>query len=354
MIASSRLLQRAFSVFYTTDPTLRRVFGQHLVSLAIENGVMPSTPMALAVAAATLNDAGREDLGHALSTVAREVLTRVGDRRSEVPARLALDLFADVWVPSLFVSIARVKDDVLAGRRQLDLEYAARAASGYLRLGVYAGLPLAQLVGAQREWSEWLDPLQALPGHGLLRLNLHLVRAFAGETPALPSPAEDDPRSNLGAVEALTRGMLEAHFGEPSAALDALDLARSVQPYLSSHWHLVLLRQFHALAAAHGPRGPEILGEALSALQHWASLSPENFAHRLALIEAELARREGAGPEAYTRAAELAARGGWLHDLGLVHERAGRREAAIEAYERWGARAKVERLSAGARLWMAR
>jgi tetratricopeptide (TPR) repeat protein len=356
-IAASRILQRAFSVFYTTDPFLRVAFGLHLVALALENGVMPSTPMALAVAATTLNDTGREDLGHALSAVARETLTRVGDRRSEVPARVALDLFADVWVPSLFTSLSRLRDDVVAGRRQLDVEYAARAASGFFRMGVYAGLPLRQLLQSHREWCDWLDPVQALPGHGLIRLNLHLVRAFAGEVSPLPCPTSShDPSSNLGAVEALSRGMLEAHFGALAAALEALELARSVRPYLGSHWHVVALRQYHALVAldSGAAHAPELLNETLGVLRHGVEVSPENFAHRLALLEAELAQRSGAGPEAYTRAAELAERGAWLHDLGVIHERAGRREAAIDAYGRWGARAKVERLAAGARLWSPR
>jgi serine/threonine protein kinase/tetratricopeptide (TPR) repeat protein len=355
--AASRILQRAFSIFYTTDPLLRVAFGIHLVSLALENGVMPSTPMALAVAATTLNDAGREDLGHALSTVARETMARVGERGAEIPARVALDLFADVWVPSLFTSISRLRDDVVAGRRQLDVEYAARAASGFFRLGLYAGLPLRQLLGAHREWSGWLDPLQALPGHGLIRLNLHVVRAFAGEGPALPTPESGlDPFSNLGAVDALSRGMLEVHFGTLAEALEALDLAWRARPFLGAHWHVVALRQYHALVAldCDAPHAPELVSSTLEALRHWVEVSPTNFAHRLAMLEAELARRGGAGPEAYARAAELAERGGWLHDLGVIHERAGRREAAIDAYERWGAHAKVRRLAAGAPLWAPR
>src|SRR5262249_14440856 len=93
----------------------------------------------------------------------------------------------------------------------------------------------------------------------------------------------------------------------------------------------------------------------------WTESCPANFLHKKQLVEAELARVEGRDAEAadlYESAAEGAGREGFIQDLALAHELAarhafarGRRQAgvlrlreALQAYDRWGARGKVQAL----------
>ena len=95
--------------------------------------------------------------------------------------------------------------------------------------------------------------------------------------------------------------------------------------------------------------------------RHLATLAkhcPQNLGHKVALVEAELARCEGRADEAargYEHAARLASENGFLQDEALAYELATRYwhargvrrlaaaslEAALGAYETWGAQGKA-------------
>ena len=96
-------------------------------------------------------------------------------------------------------------------------------------------------------------------------------------------------------------------------------------------------------------------------LKVWAQNCPENFGHRAALVEAELARIEGRDAEAmrlYKLAAQSARAHGFVHIEALAYELAARFYAAHEVedvahlywrkarycYLRWGADGKVRQL----------
>ncbi|WNG60008.1 AAA family ATPase [Archangium gephyra] len=102
----------------------------------------------------------------------------------------------------------------------------------------------------------------------------------------------------------------------------------------------------------------ELLAANQRQLGIWAHTCPENFRHKHCLVEAELARRAGRLPEAmelYDQAIDGAHDEGFLPQEALAHELAGRfyhsihrkrfaqlhLKAAMDAYLRWGARAKV-------------
>ena len=99
----------------------------------------------------------------------------------------------------------------------------------------------------------------------------------------------------------------------------------------------------------------------LKKLRKWAKFSPTNNAHRVALVEAELARVQGntnMARELYEEAAHLAAEAQFLQDEALSYELAGRFYlergmedlaryylwSAHKAYQNWGAVVKVRHL----------
>jgi hypothetical protein len=101
--------------------------------------------------------------------------------------------------------------------------------------------------------------------------------------------------------------------------------------------------------------------ESLAALRVFAEQGADNFAHRVALVEGEMARAggdSGRAVRAFAEAAERAAASGFHGDVGLAEELAARclaaegateeaarhAQVAREAYGRWGARAKVVRV----------
>ncbi len=164
----------------------------------------------------------------------------------------------------------------------------------------------------------------------------------------------------------LLMGMVRYHFGEPREASAIFEEARPFLDGVASTWHVPVFHQHAALAIAALPEAERearrsAAEASLAALGAFAAHGPENFAHKVALCEGELARASGdagAALVALRRAAEGAAAGGFSCDEGLAHELLARClravgeaeeaarhvDAAREAYGRWGARAKVARL----------
>src|SRR5262249_41163375 len=123
-----------------------------------------------------------------------------------------------------------------------------------------------------------------------------------------------------------------------------------------------------ALAALHAQALPHEREELLRSLEAhqtqlgvWAENAPENFAHRHALVSAEIARLRGDDAEAmqlYERAIRSARQNGFVQDEGLSYEFAARfyRQRGFDVfadayvreerscYAKWGADAKVRDL----------
>ncbi len=163
--------------------------------------------------------------------------------------------------------------------------------------------------------------------------------------------------------------MLAYLFGESARAVEWGQVRRKVaesgiQALSIAH---PLRLWFRSLAVLDLPAGrrEELYVDLLadhSALRRFASECPENHAHRLALLEAELARvedRPADAVDAYDESVRLAEAHSFPQDAALANERAGLfhhaadrgvglryLERAAEGYRRWGARAKVADLAA--------
>lgn len=111
-----------------------------------------------------------------------------------------------------------------------------------------------------------------------------------------------------------------------------------------------------------GPARLEQLEPLIGALRQAALAAPRNVAHKLALIEAELAWAEGSTQTAwqsFERAAQLVEASDFLHDRGLIAQRTAafyrhlgmerlareRVHAACEHYLSWGAKAVVANIT---------
>lgn len=132
---------------------------------------------------------------------------------------------------------------------------------------------------------------------------------------------------------------------------------------------------FSALCLA-GPLTPATVSAAhraqfmlhLQRVEQWARVNPHNFSDKAALLRAELARLDddrAAALEWYEMAARYSRDAGMDHCNGLAHELAGRFahacgyptsaaghiKAAIAAWSRWGAQAKVHQLEREFPMW---
>ncbi len=118
---------------------------------------------------------------------------------------------------------------------------------------------------------------------------------------------------------------------------------------------------YQALACAAAGRSPRVVSRAAARFRKWAAECPDNFLHKLQVIEGEIARAAGRAEAAalmHGRAAETARAHGYLHiealaaDLesralaaaGGIAESERARERSADAWRRWGATALAERL----------
>ncbi len=99
--------------------------------------------------------------------------------------------------------------------------------------------------------------------------------------------------------------------------------------------------------------------EGRAALAKLAGFSEANFAHRVSLVEGEIARIDGdveSARQSFDRAAKQAHTGGWVNDVALANELAARCErdpasiarrlrAARIGYVAWGATVKAREVA---------
>ena len=140
----------------------------------------------------------------------------------------------------------------------------------------------------------------------------------------------------------------------------------TAQPLLAEHYFyysICLCRQMEEGDAASQERSRATIARNLARLREWAESCPENFLHKQALIEAELAQlddRPEAAKERYQESIDQAHEHGFLHNEALAHLLAGRYSASLdlaavaqahlrrarELYSSWGAGSRVQDLEA--------
>ncbi|MGK4006822.1 AAA family ATPase [Sorangium sp. So ce1036] len=153
-------------------------------------------------------------------------------------------------------------------------------------------------------------------------------------------------------------------WGDPERAAQAARQATHVAPASPCLLEVPEYHFYAALALASGqapalpPEGLAAVRAHLSHLEPLAAACPANFAHQAALVSAELARLSGderAAERAYEEALTAANAGGFVHVEAIASERCARfhrrrgaaaaadayLEQARDAYEAWGAQAKV-------------
>lgn len=261
-----------------------------------------------------------------------------------------------------------------------DVTYAAYSRRSLVANLLTSGEPLAEV---ERE----LD--QALAFSRAARLGLstdsfestrYLIRGLRGE--ADEEELSEDPKFTRRLTEGGARlavvaarywlHLMQARFfaddpkGVLTAAAKASVLLWSVRPYLETvEYHFYrALAQAAAFESMPGEQRPAVLAEIEAhrrQIAKWAKGCPENHAHRVTLIAAEIARLEGRPSDAehlYEEAVHLARTHGFVQNEGIANELAARfhsgrgldtisdaylRNARV-CYSRWGALAKVQRL----------
>jgi predicted ATPase len=372
IVASMRIMSSISSAAYFAAPPLLVVLACRLVVASVKHGLSSVTPYALSVYGIVLNTLGLQDQAHTWGQVALELLERYDDVRADARTRHVIHNLVCVWTVPLSTTLPKSREVVDICRSIGDVEYAGYAIHATVHNAIYAGKELQPLFEDALALGDFMRDHQQVnalhvhePFEQLLRCYLGLTddpscldgNGFS-EQAALASAQEIGSSAGVAAIN-MVMGIARYTFGKVPEAHNCFGIVREMLDALPSIWHIPIIHQFAALSIYGLPSAEREAHQAdaeasIAALRHLAAHGPDNFSHRVALVEAERSRVGGDPAEAlegFERAIALAAAGGWVNDLAIAHElaakctegaaRSGHTESARAAWKRWGAAAKL-------------
>ncbi|MEO8353472.1 MAG: ATP-binding protein, partial [Chthoniobacteraceae bacterium] len=364
-----------------TDNNLLDLAVLSMVNLSLEHGNCDASPCAYALLNLVLGlGLGDFSMAYRFGKLGCDLVEQRGFDRFKTKVYTLCGTLALPWTQHLPLSRATLRRAIEAAAMSGDVTYAAYSRRSLVVNLLTSGEPLSEV---ERE----LD--QAIAFSRAARLGLstdsfestrYLIRGLRGE--ADEEELSEDPKFTRRLTEGGARlavvaarywlHLMQARFfadnpkGVLTAAAKASVLLWSVRPYLETvEYHF-----YHALAQAAAfesmpaAQRPAVLAEIEAhrrQIAKWAKGCPENHAHRVTLIAAEIARLEGRPSDAeqlYEEAVHLARTHGFVQNEGIANELAARfhsgrgldtisdaylRNARV-CYSRWGALAKVQRL----------
>ena len=329
-----------------------------------------ATPARANTASGMLLDGWRSGLRGASAT---------GLKRAE-PSRCS-GLIVHPWKAPLRESLPLLREGYRAGVESGELAYAAFNLNSLLINGLPAGIPLADLLAEADVAIEFATRYKNRTSLEMIVPFRQLACTLVGET-RTPTTFDDDGfdvTQFLEEAKANQTALGFFHVARLQTAYFLGDYNTAHQsskdgagPVLAGNIGMVTSAEhvfYTALTlAADCPREPSERPEVMDKLSglhrqltSWAEHSPQNFAHKAALVGGEIARLSGATSEAlklYRTVIDGASRELFLQDEALAHELRARLlvsedepdfaavhfRAAAERYRRWGAVVKVRAL----------
>ena len=379
------LLRVVPAVFVSQQVELFVLIGLRAFLLTLEHGQTPFTPGVVAIYAMIVRamDANPRH-AFALSSLAQTL----ADRDSpplRAYAGFVHHYFVRHWLEPAGGEIDEMRENARLGFEYGDVMFGCYNSAGYVVLLAASGAPLAEVIAAGATSREEIAGRVVSAGYHALH-EPQMARALAGRTVDRLSFTDRPEEGNVEEERDL-------------ASITRTDLYDQIGAYMTSKLRLHFLYREYRRAVSYGERAEQVLasfagqafepefifffslalfarhGETGDAdlraraqglaerVQQWEQHAPHVFSHKaLALAGAE-ARAAGDGDRAaelFVQAAAAAEEIGFTHHVALGYELAGHslldagdteaaRELLVrsrEAYERWGALAKVEDLEA--------
>jgi predicted ATPase len=378
--ATGALLRVGPSLYVSQQVELFVLVGLRNFLLTLEHGATPFTPGVVAIYAMILR-AMTDDVVQAFALAS--LAERLADRDSPAMrayASYVFRWFIKPWLEPVGPDLERLRENAAVGFAHGDLMFGCFNSAGYVVQLAASGAPLADVIAAGTAASEEIaGRMRSAAWHALHETQL--AKALAGRTIERCSFTD---RPEEGTVEE----------ERDLASIMQTDLYDQIGFYMNSKLRLHLLyREYRravafgervervmasfagqvqevefvflfalALLARHGETGdPETLARAqglAERLREWERQAPRVFAHKTLALTAARARATGDSAGAaslFLQAASAAQEIGFTHHVALGYELAGRsyveagdvaraREtlaSSRDAYERWGAFAKV-------------
>ena len=383
VLASQRIQIGATSAAYMAAPTLLPLLGGNIVLSTLQSGVTRHSPYGFAIVGLVLNAGRAIDASYAVGQMAMTLLDRIGDRTIRPRTLHVLNAHIDLFVRPLAETIEADRVTARVALDTGDLEYAGWALHCRLCNGFYAGESVVKL---QAVWKDVHATLLHHQQAAALGCTLQYGQALANLRGEAENPARlvGDIYDEVVALAELReinfRGAvfitctvgawLRYVFGDAQGALEAIEGGAAYVDGAVATYHEVWWHQVRALALLHGCQpGDATVDEVLEQvapsvglLRVWNGFSEYNHEHRVALVDAEMARILGNTEEArahYQRAIDRAEERGFAHEHALGLELLARfllanggtsagqsvLRRAVQAWTAWGATAKAALLT---------
>ncbi len=308
------LLQTVPATFMTQQFELFALMGLQAFLLTIDHGATPFTPAVISIFAMLVRGL-LQDYERALSltTLAKELADRdCPPVRSY--AGFVHSYYTNHWLEPIRPSLPEMLEDSQKGFDHGDVQFGCFNAAGYVVLLARAGAPLDEVAAAGAETSERIAGRVAAAAFHSLH-EMQMARALAGRTVDRYSFADlpgegaveerdvasimDTDLNNEIAYYYSSKMKLHYYYRDFAEAVGFAEQADELRMSFTGQAEEAEFVFFYGLAliALAGPGGdPGLLERAaacLAQIKAWAGVGPRNFAHKVLMIEGELARVSG-------------------------------------------------------------
>ncbi len=383
-LAALRLLVAVYAPIFFCRPELIPYVIMKQVMLSLQYGNAPFSPLGYATYGLLLCGPLQEyDLSHQFGQLAAELVKHPASAaiRTHTTQMIAFAILP--WHISLHTCIAMLRDNYEAGMALGDVMYAMYSANTYLFYSYLGGRPLETLL---TECQTSLRAAEKQP-YVLARINFAatMIACLRGddaepERSALDlfsermsvAPFEESHDAGMQHLFYLNKTYLALLFEQPAECLRYAEISQRlvhasigiyVYPLSFFYDALAQAAAYHTLEPERQQLARERIAGHLRQLARWAEFCPANFAHKYALVQAELHRIEGRveqALDAYDDAIRLTKSAGFLSEEALANECAAKfwlrkgkphlasvyMRNAHHCYQLWGAHPKAHQLEA--------
>jgi signal transduction histidine kinase len=378
--AAMRVMVAISASVYFVASDVVPVLTFELVRVSLTYGNAPESPYAYAAYAMALSGIlGEIPAGYRFGQLARRLVDRPDARKLRAKILCMLACFVNPHSRHLRENLEPFLEAYRAGLQTGDLTYAFYSIEHRAVHQLYAGVVLEEV---HRELCICFPTMRRADQlrFFIMRQAVQNLMGRAADPLRLTGEVPDEPtllRELYKEYNALTlfhgqKLFLAYLFHDYGAALEHAAAYEKFAHLRPSLIHIPVLTGYTALAelaaceAAPKSEQKRVLRKVAGMrkkMKRFAEHAPENHAHRLELIDAEMARVTGdtaKARQAYDRAIELARQNGYVNDEAVANERAAVFYMALGkdriaeiywrdaryAYLRWGAVAKVKDLDA--------
>jgi predicted ATPase/signal transduction histidine kinase len=380
-LAAMRILATLISITFVTAPPLLPLVICELVNLSLQEGNSAWSAFAYANYGLLLSTTSDTATGHRFGQLAIQLLEQFNAKSIQAKTFTIVYGMTTHWQQPLAATLDPLMEGYHAGVETGDFEYASYCLLHHNEYAYFCGHELSQLLEQFAIASDRLtqiNQMNSLTYNEIYRqtaLNLTecpenpicLSGEVYDEVRSLPLHQQADDRYALYQVY-LNKLILSYLFDDAQQAVHYADLAESFINGVSGLYFVPVFYFYDSLArlavyntAADPHSILEKVQQNQKRLRRWANAMPNNFLHKVHLVEAEQYRVLSQFAEAiahYDFAIALAATHHYRQEEALANELAGKfylnwdkekiaqvyLTEAYYAYVRWGARTKVSHL----------